>query len=230
MKQFFSLSKFPGKTGERYYNGMFRKLGLPYTYNALVCDNIKDGVCEMIKVGAAGFSVSMPFKSEVIKYIDAPSLNVIVHNSCNTVLINNGKLLGYNTDLAGAMYITTLFNDDADVSILGDGAMGEMFSILLPNAAVYSRKLGNWHRRYEASDVVINCTAFGTAFAGSPFVALPKVNLVIDLALKPNQLEEQCTMNGVKYVGGSAFYEEQFVKQFEIYTGRTITKELLKNI
>ena len=47
MKQFYSLSQYPGTTGETYYRKFFSLKNLLYTYTALKCDNIVDSVDEL---------------------------------------------------------------------------------------------------------------------------------------------------------------------------------------
>jgi shikimate 5-dehydrogenase len=220
---FYSLSKFPGKTGEYYYNTIFKRKGIAATYTALACDNIKNSVQEMKDMNAAGFSVSMPYKVTVMDYLDEIDASSSIYNSCNTVVNRNGKLVGYNADLAGVLYFSSLIS--GSVSILGNGAMASMFSKFLPKATMYARALGNWDSRYECNGTVINCTGLGTISPESPFESLPNVSTILDLTIKPNQLESQCKAAGVKYVGGLEFYKRQFIHQFSIYTGVDLTLE-----
>lgn len=230
MKNFYSLSKFPGKTGEGFYNGMFAKFKLPYVYTALPCENLSQEVNNLVAQGAAGISVSMPFKSAVIPLLDYKDSNVKRFNSCNTILITDGKLMGYNTDIEGVQFTLREIPTTSQCSILGDGAMGSMYKKMLGyKSIVYSRKLENWDSRHTPSDVIINCTSFGTATKDSPFVILPKCSLVIDLAIKPNHLEKQCAEAGVKYIGGLDFYRHQFIAQFKIYTGICLTLKDFKD-
>lgn len=231
MSQFFSLSMYPGKTGEYFFNSMFKKFKMPHTYTALACDNIVDGVKDMTERNAAGFSVSMPFKSDVIKEINFIENTVTRFNSCNTVYHAPDGWHGYNTDYFGAYHVLQHVPDNARISILGDGAMGSMFKkILGDRATVYARKLRNWEQRYRADDVVINCTSFGTSTEDSPFSILPPMKLMIDLAIKPNQLEQQTISTGVKYINGSEFYKYQFIRQFGIYTKKVITIDDINSI
>jgi shikimate dehydrogenase len=231
MSQFFSLSRYPGKTGEYFFNSMFKKFSMPHTYTALACDNIADGVKDMAERNAAGFSVSMPFKSDVIKEINFIENTVARFNSCNTVYHASDGWHGYNTDYFGAYHVLQQVPNNAKVSILGDGVMGSMFKkILGDGATIYARKLGNWEQRYRADDVIINCTSFGTAREDSPFNILPSANLIIDLAIKSNQLEQQSIAADVKYTGGMEFYKHQFIRQFGIYTKKVITIEDVNSI
>lgn len=231
MSEFFSLSQYPGKTGEHFFNSMFKKFNLPHTYTALACDNIIDGVRDMKERGAAGFSVSMPYKADVIKELDFVENNVTIFNSCNTVYHGQDGWRGYNTDYFGAHHVLQQVPIDASIIILGDGAMGLMFKKILGHrAVVYSRKLGNWGQRNLAIDVVINCTSFGTATEESPFSVLPPIKIIIDLAIKPNKLKQQSIAADIKYITGMEFYKSQFIRQFEIYTKKVITIEDVNSI
>lgn len=231
MSEFFSLSKYPGKTGEYFFNSMFKKFNMPHTYTALACNNIADGVRDMKERNATGFSVSMPFKRDVIKEIDFVENTVSRFNSCNTVYHNPAGWLGCNTDYFGAHHVLQQVPENSKVSILGDGAMGLMFKLILGNRSIiYSRKLGNWDQRYQTSDVIINCTSYGTSSEESPFDTLPVSNLIIDLAIKPNQLEQQAIAAGAKYISGMEFYKRQFIRQFGIYTKKVITMEDVNSI
>jgi shikimate dehydrogenase len=214
--------------GEITYAKFFKLKGLSHTYEALQCNDIIDGVAAMKFRGASGFGVSMPFKQSVIELLDVVMSDVAEYDSCNTVLNLNEQLIGFNTDVYGARHIVSLIPPESGVSILGDGAMGTIFKKLLGDRArVYSRKAVTWASRYEIVDIVINCTSYGTSTPDSPFELLPSVSCVIDLAITPAQLKKQCETANVKYVAGAEFYKHQFQKQFELYTGITLTHDEL---
>lgn len=217
---FYSLSLYPGQTGKYYYSSMFERLGLQHTYTPLGCHNLKSLVERLKSENADGISISMPYKTEVIELLDYKDDIVEKFNSCNTIKIIEGKLHGYNTDYYGALYVLSLIDNYEKVTVLGDGAMGSMFINLLGDRAiVYSRKMNNWNHRHYAEGAIINCTSFGTVNGSSPFTVLPNASIVIDLAIKPGYLEQQCQEQLVEYIGGLEFYKRQFIKQFEIYTG-----------
>lgn len=232
MKNFFSLSKFPGKTGETNYSKFFELKGLPHSYTAMGCDDLDTGMKQMIQLEANGFSVSMPYKSSIIDHLHTITPYVAEFNCCNTVIVENGKFIGYNTDYYGAVHIINALPENEIVSILGSGAMGSLFKKLLgERGIVYSRTADNWLDRYELTGIVINCTSYGTATPDSPFNLLPNVSCVIDLAMGPTNLKKQCEIDDVKYVAGIEFYKPQFQKQFELYTGISLTQEELdKNL
>ena len=236
MKKYISLSKYPGKTGQHFYNNFFKHYNIDATYEPRGTDDIDASIKQAREEVVAGISVSMPFKQSVIQYLDDVDPNVSTYNSCNTIKVENGRYIGYNADIAGVEYIRTLLSYHDRVTILGTGAIGRMFIRYLESnnfekLNVCSRSLGNWNRRLNATDVIINCTALGTSTTDSPFDNLPKdVRLVVDLAINDNELKNQCEYNDIKYVSGKEFYQAQFVKQFEIYTGIVVDKEIYKNI
>lgn len=230
MKQFYSLSQYPGKTGETYYRKFFSLKNLPYTYNALKCDNIVDSVTELKIAKVTGFSVSMPYKSIVIPLLDDSDELVTKFNSCNTVVNIDGKYIGYNADYYGIIHVLKTIPDSDTINILGNGAMGNMFKKILGDKAnIYSRSLGNWNQIQYLTGTVINCTSLGTSTKDSPFVKLPNLSHVIDLAIADNELKKQTILSDIKYIGGKEFYLQQFKKQFEIYTGITLSQSELED-
>ena len=230
MKHFYSLSKFPGKTGETNYGTFFSLKDLQYTYTALKCEDIISGMGIVKLVKPNGVSISMPFKTSVIPLLADVDPLVSEFNSCNTIVLIDGEYIGYNTDYYGVLDAVESFPNTEHVSILGNGSIGSMFKKMLGDrATVYSRLLGNWEDRQSITGIVINCTSFGTAVPDSPFQTLPKVSRVIDLAIAPNDLKKQCQTCNIKYVAGIEFYRQQFRKQFELYTGLPLTQEEVDN-
>lgn len=227
MKKFISLSRYPGKTGEYFYTEFFKHYNIEATYEPRQCFDLEDSINQALKEQVSGISVSMPYKQRVIRYLNNRHAYVDLYNSCNTIKIDKEQTTGYNADLAGVEYICKLIKKKDKITILGAGAIGSMFIKYLEedhyeNLNICARALGTWSNRYKDADVVINCTALGTSTEESPYKLgqiPPNTKLVVDLALKDNEFKTQCKSYGIKYVSGREFYREQFLKQFEIYTG-----------
>jgi len=227
MKKFISLSQYPGKTGEYFYTEFFKHYKIDATYEPRQCNNLEQSIEQAVKEQVNGISVSMPYKQQVIRYLNNSHAYVNLYNSCNTIKINKDTLAGYNADLAGVEYICKLINKKDKITILGAGTVGSMIIKYLEedyydNLNVCARSLGTWTNRFKDADVIINCTALGTSTEESPYKLgqiPPNTKLVVDLAIKHNEFEEQCKNYRIKYVSGREFYREQFLKQFEIYTG-----------
>ena len=236
MKKYISLSKYPGKTGQYFYNEFFKHYNIDAVYEPRGTDNLDASIIQAIKEGVAGISVSMPYKKEVINYLNKSTASVSDYKSCNTVNVEDGRYVGYNTDIAGVEYVRMFMDTSDQITILGTGAIGRMFIRYLESNRfgkmnICARSLGSWHRRNECSDVIINCTSLGTVTIDSPFDVLPKnTRLVIDLAINNNNLKSQCATAGIKYVSGEEFYQAQFTRQFEIYTGIKVDPLLYNEI
>ena len=230
MQNFCSISLNPGKTGEYFYAKYFEYYEFPANYRAIGIKSLGKWIETGEWKGFHGISVTMPFKREVIDFLDSLDMNVKVYNSCNTISINSNKWVGYNTDIYGIRAICELIPAGSTVQILGDGAMsGGIQSVLEEKGiefSVFSRRIGNWMNRNSVFDCRINATSFGTHAPESPLMNDFESSLIIDLAIPLGRLSEQCREKGIRYVGGIYFYERVFSKQFEIYTGILVDPEL----
>lgn len=221
MKKFISLSKHPGSNGSYYYNNFFKIYNIDATYSSIGTDNLKKELTNQIKNKISGISISMPFKQEIISYLDVFDKTVEKYNSCNTLVIDGSNVSGYNTDYFGAAHILSKIPKGSSISILGAGSMGMMiYEMLDQSAELYSIRLGNWSSRYAMNDVIINCTNQGTSTIQSPLEYIPNnVSMIIDLTINDCELMLQSHKRGINYISGHEFYKFQFLKQFEIYTG-----------
>ena len=238
MKKFISLSQYPGKTGQYFYTEFFKHYNIDATYEPLACHDIEQSINKAIEEGISGISISMPFKKVVIPLLNKQHPYVDIYNSCNTIKITQGITQGYNADFAGVEYVCKEIKKGDKITILGGGAIGSMFVKYLEeqhyeNLNVCTKASNTWNNRYMYSDVVINCTALGTSSFDSPYKLgqiPPDARVIIDLAIKDNELQEQCKITRVKYVSGREFYRAQFLKQFEIYTGIKPSEQVYNEI
>lgn len=238
MKKFISLSQYPGKTGEYFYNEFFKHYNIEATYTPLACNDVELSIKQALEEGVSGISISMPFKKAVIPLLNNRHPYVDLYNSCNTIKIDRGITQGYNADFAGVESVCKQIKQGDKITILGGGAIGSMFVKYLEeehysNLNVCTKSSGTWNNRYSYSDVVINCTALGTSTYESPYKIgqmPPAARIVIDLAIKDNELQEQCKIARVKYISGREFYRAQFLKQFDIYTGITPSEQVYNEI
>lgn len=232
MKQFQSLAQYPGTTGTYYYNKFFEYYGIAAEYSAVKCLDIVSGIESAIAAGVSGISVTMPYKQSVLSMLDIITCDANQYGSCNTIVNSSGMLTGYNTDIAGVEWSLAGVSTDSDVIVLGSGAMAQQYLKYLQlnkytRVRQISRNQGNWESRNAACSVLINCTAIGTVNSDSPVDSVNS-DLVIDLSVKTGVLATQCLNANVKYLSGAEFYQQQFQKQFEIYTGITVDASVYK--
>jgi shikimate dehydrogenase len=227
MNKYISLSKYPGQQGRYYYTEFFKLYNIDSVYTPIGTDNLAEELSRAKDLDVKGISVSMPFKQEIIRYLDSADDSVTLYDTCNTVVNSNGRLHGYNCDYSGAQRVLQDIVLKDYVTVLGAGSMGSMiFKMLKHNASLISPRLGNWPQRHEPASVVINCTNQGTASDKSPLDYIPDgCRLVIDLTVTDCELAKQAASLGVKYISGQEFYKYQFMEQFKIYTGRTVNTQ-----
>lgn len=97
------------------HNEAFAYLGLDYAYLAFEVDNstLEDAVKGLRALKLVGSNVSMPNKTVVHKYLDEVSPAAELCGAVNTIVNDNGRLIGHNTD--GIGYMQSLKDYDIDV-------------------------------------------------------------------------------------------------------------------
>ena len=85
------------------HNAAFRHLGSEDTYIAykIPAGELSAGIGALKKIKIAGFNVTIPHKIEMMKFLDEMDTTCKVIGAVNTVLNEDGKLKGYNTDMIG---------------------------------------------------------------------------------------------------------------------------------
>ena len=92
---------------------------------------IKNLIYDIKHQKIAGCNVTVPFKKTVIPFLDKLSLEAKETQSVNTVMFDNGRVVGHNTDIAGfEMAINRLNFDIKEKRILVLGAGGVVPSII----------------------------------------------------------------------------------------------------
>lgn len=87
------------------HNAAFKEFGLNLVYVAfnVPAKDLKHAVLGVKSLGLKGLNITMPHKNEVMKYLDELDVSAKSVGAVNTILNNQGKLVGYNTDGQGAM-------------------------------------------------------------------------------------------------------------------------------
>ena len=85
------------------YNYCFDKFGLDYAYLAfdISIDKTKEAIDALKTVNFRGANVTMPCKQEALKYMDELTPAAKAIGAVNTIVNDNGRLTGYNTDGMG---------------------------------------------------------------------------------------------------------------------------------
>ena len=87
----------------KLHSFLVESLGIDAAYLTfdLKKENLESFLCGFGATDALGFNVTVPYKIDVIEYLDEIETDAKNMNSVNTVVNKNGKLYGYNTDGEG---------------------------------------------------------------------------------------------------------------------------------
>ena len=117
------------------HNAAFQHLGLNFVYLAFPVEDL-EGALQGIKAlgNLRGFSVTIPHKVSVMPYLDDIELTARHIGSVNTIVKENGKLTGYNTDASGALQAlrqAEVTLDKKHTVILGSGGAARAIAFAL---------------------------------------------------------------------------------------------------
>jgi len=125
----------------RMHNLGYTLAGLNYAYLAFEVGNneLEKAVNGFKAAGIAGFNVSMPNKMKVLEYLDELDDSAKYTRASNTVVNQNGKLIGYNTD--GLGYVKNLIDHDVKlegqkVTLVGSGGAATPIAIQLTQSGI----------------------------------------------------------------------------------------------
>ncbi|MBQ7794434.1 MAG: shikimate dehydrogenase [Clostridia bacterium] len=108
-------------------HGQFAELcgdNMVYTAFHVTRDRLADAITGMRALGIRGLNVTAPHKFDVLQYLDEISEEARLFSSVNTVVNENGRLIGYNTDADGfyrSLLRAGITIEGKDVLIFGAG-------------------------------------------------------------------------------------------------------------
>ncbi|MCF8261745.1 MAG: shikimate dehydrogenase [Melioribacteraceae bacterium] len=108
------------------HNISFELAGLNYIYLPfdLPGESLKSAIKGMVSLGFKGFNVTIPHKEKIIDYVNDLSEEAGVVGAVNTVVIEENKLKGFNTDIHGIVQTLEPVRDDINnktVTVIGAG-------------------------------------------------------------------------------------------------------------
>jgi 3-dehydroquinate dehydratase/shikimate dehydrogenase len=215
--------------------------------------HLKDFMGLAEKLPIAGFSVTIPHKQKVIRYLDIIDPLARRIGAVNTVWRKGGKWRGANTDVAGIVgpLAKRLKISRSSVLIVGNGgaARGAAFSLVDGGAKVFivgrnadrvralarltgaeallTEQLGSQH-----FDVVVHATPLGLYpnVEGCFFEGQIPADLVFDMVYNPREttLIKRAKDQGAEVITGVEMFVEQAAQQFELWTGETAPRPVME--
>ncbi len=233
----------PPVLGVKMHEAGYQALDLDFGYAAVESQDLHATVAAFVELGFRGFGVSMPYKIEIIKYLDEVSSDVAAIGACNTVVNRNGRRTGYNTDWRGAMDALRERGVDQPgrAIVLGAGGAARALVFGLKNAGwrveIAARNMQSANALatdfelasphdlqtllFPGFDLVVNTTPV----ANLPDKLLdldrfPDAKVVFDVVFNPvhTQLCAEAERRGLISVPGWLMLLHQAVHQFTLYT------------
>jgi 3-dehydroquinate dehydratase/shikimate dehydrogenase len=226
-------------------NAAFRRENLNSVYLALHAKSLQDLVKCAHDIPIHGMSVTMPYKQEIIQHLDNCETLCQKVGACNTVIRSQeGKLYGFNTDVAGVVrpLEQRIHLAGASVLVLGAGgaARAAVFGLrerganvsILNRTPQTAQKLARESgaktvRRDDLKkmffDAIVNATPVGMA-NGKSLLEEKEMNgrIAFDLVYNPVETKflQIARSKGMAVVSGLEMFVHQGARQFEIWTGK----------
>jgi shikimate dehydrogenase len=157
-----SFAENAGNTGCQMMNTAFYYYGLNKIYKSFSVKSIEDAVNSVKTLDIKGFAITMPYKIDVLNYVDDMSDDVKEIGAANTVLnFNDGFLHAYNTDAYAARTFLEDYDNQKKLYILGDGGYSKAvrWGALQNGFDVQTITRSEWDDIYNITgSVVYNCT------------------------------------------------------------------------
>ncbi len=233
-------------------NTAFRRETVNAVYLALQTSKLSDLMNLVKEIPLQGLSVTMPLKQEIMKHLERTDLLSAKIGAVNTVSrMPDGKLYGFNTDVAGIVgpLEKRLALKGAKVLVMGAGGAGraavfalrdkgaEVFILnrTAPTAAKLAKESGAKVIKREAVakttfDVIINATPIGQTGQKQQSLLEPKeinASFVFDFVYNPVEtpLIRMARQKNIPIITGVEMFVQQGCRQFEIWTGKPAPEE-----
>ena len=198
-----------------------------------------------------GINVTIPYKKEVIPYLDEMDEAARAIGAVNTIVNRDGHLWGYNTDCPGFVYMmkqtgVSVAGKKALVLGTGGGAQAILAALRMEGAhpilsvsrtgkdgAVTYQECARLH---SDAQIIVNTTPAGMYpnIDASPMDLTPFVNCeaVLDIVYNPSEtkLTSQAKSLGMKAATGLSMLVAQAKYACDLFTGQTLDDALIDTI
>lgn len=239
------------------HNAAFRALRLNKVYVPFPVIDVPGALAGISALGIRGVSVTIPHKQAVIAGLDSIDPVAARIGAVNTLVLDQGKIHGHNTDWLGANRALGREMDLAGkrIVILGAGGSARAigFGLLEAGAEVViasrtpdsGRSLAEnlcceWYPLADAGtlegDGLVNATSVGMkpAEGETPLAAafLSRYGVVMDIVYAPRRtrLLREALIAGCRVIGGLEMLLYQGAAQFELWTNESAPLEVMRQV
>jgi len=237
-------------------NAAFQAKHVKAVYLPCETSRLADFMAFAKQMGFQGFSVTMPFKRGVMRYLDWIDPLALRIGAVNTVAFRHGKWMGWNTDAAAVVEVLTkrLRLAGSRILILGAGGAAraaayalrsegaEVVIAAIPQDEEVARRLARgvsaraipWAAAEGLEvDAVINATPVGMAphpDACPIDLARLRARVVFDMVYYPMETRflAEARSRGLTAISGLEMLVAQGARQFEIWTSQAAPRALME--
>lgn len=255
-------NKLGHSLSKHIHNNIFELLKLDAYYHLFEVkpSDVQNALQGLNILEAVGINVTIPYKCDIMKYLDEVSKEASRIGAVNTIKFKNGKTIGYNTDYFG--FKMMLEKNDVDVRnkkivILGSGGGADsVLQYLIDNNSqelyIASRKIEETKLKYSSKgviicnynelkklkniDLIINCTPCGMYpnVNESPIDinTYSNYNAAIDLVYNPKEtlFLKNASAYGLKTLNGLYMLVAQAITAEEIWNEIKIEEKVIDSI
>ena len=230
------------KLGHSFSPDIHRQIGeaAGRTYDYVLFEKEPDELESFIKGGEwEGLNVTVPYKEDVIPFLDKLSEEAAAIGAVNTIVRKDGRLIGYNTDYYGFMH--TLDENEVQVEgakclVLGAGGASKAVCAVLKDmgageVVVMSRKGETTFADiadHKDADILINTTPVGMYPDTGKSLVYPgtftKLKWVVDLIYNPIRTNLMCQAKKslMEPISGLQMLVSQAVYSYMLFTDNVI--------
>jgi 3-dehydroquinate dehydratase/shikimate dehydrogenase len=236
-------------------NAGFQARKMDAVYLPFLVRDLRDFIQAVGPLRMKGFSVTLPHKQSILRYLDDCEGLAASIGAVNTVSVRaGGKLYGYNTDYVGVLRALEqrVPLRGSRVLIFGAGGVARAIAFALARAgasvcvcarrpdqaialarASRAEAIARKHLRSEFFDAIVNATPVGMypKTEGSPLEARElNCRLVFDTIYRPRvtKLLQLAVRRGIESVSGVEMFLAQGTAQWEIWTGERAPEKAMR--
>src|SRR3954454_8538828 len=202
-------------------NAAFAARGLDWAYLPLEVapEALREAVAGLAALGFAGANVTIPHKRAV-----AALCGEADGASVNTLVLRDGRMLGFNTDKEIVAGI-----EAERVCLIGAGGSAKaLLPVLQGDVRVFSRS-GDWPPDASDADLIVNATPVRDELLVEPRAEQTVVDLAYRRDGRPTALVDAARAAGCEVVDGYEALVRQGAASFERWTGRPAPVEAMRS-
>lgn len=243
----------------KMHNAAYREMNINYVMGAarVTEGSLPDALRGVRALNIRGLACTMPHKVSICPLLDGLDPVARAIGAVNTVVRENDKLIGFNTDWLGILrpLESKISLRDKRVAVLGAGgaALAAVYACISAEATVtiFNRTISKaipLAKRFDIEvaplsdscdlarfDVIINTTSVGMSpnTSESPLTAtqIRSHHVIFETIYYPHQTQllRLATSNGATVLRGLDMFLEQGAAQFELHTGVKAPRETMRN-